>query len=60
VDKNVAEDFRAKLKTALAPVVKSGADVDALATSLFEIMQQIAAAEVDEYAQRASTGAKSK
>ena len=60
MDKNVAEDFRAKLKTALKPAVKSSADVDALATSLFEIMQQIAAAEVDEYAQRASKNAKSK
>ena len=52
MDKNVAEDFRAKLKAALKPAVKASADVDALAASLFEIMQQIAAAEVDEYAQR--------
>ena len=60
MDKNVAEDFRAKLKAAIKPVVKDGIDADALATSLFEIIQQIAAAEVAEYAEKASINAKSK
>ena len=57
LDTNVAEDFRAKIRAAIEPFVLSGGDKDAIANSLFEIMQQIAAAEVSEYAQRDAANA---
>ena len=61
MDLNVAEDFRAKIRAAIEPFVVSSGDKDAIAASLFEIMQQIAAAEVSEYAQRdAANEAKAK
>lgn len=52
MDVNVVQDFREKIRAAIEPFVVSGGDKDTIANRLFEIMQQIAAAEVSEYAQR--------